>query len=134
MRIVLDTNCLIQSIPRKSPYRKVWDSIISGKNILCVSNEIIEEYAEILQRLTDQRTANIVIRAIVENPHVEFFSPCYRFNLIQNDPDDNKFVDCAITASARFIVTNDTDYNVLFRTPFPHVDVIKLHEFANSFV
>jgi putative PIN family toxin of toxin-antitoxin system len=134
MRIVLDTNCLIQSIPRRSPYRKVWDSILSGKNILCVSNEIIEEYAEILQRLTDQRTANIVIRAIVENPHVEFVSPCYRFNLIQNDPDDNKFVDCAITASARFIVTNDTDYNVLFRTPFPHVDVIKLHEFANSFV
>lgn len=83
MRIVLDTNCLIQSIPRRSPYRKVWDSILSGKNILCVSNEIIEEYAEILQRLTDQRTANIVIRAIVENPHV---------------------------------------------------DVIKLHEFANSFV
>ena len=106
MRIVLDTNCLIQSIPRKSPYRKVWDSILSGK----------------------------IIRAIVENPHVEFVSPCYRFNLIQNDPDDNKFVDCAITASARFIVTNDTDYNVLLRTPFPHVDVIKLHEFANSFV
>lgn len=49
MRIVLDTNSLIQSIPRRSVYRVVWDSILSGENILCVSNEIIEEYVEILQ-------------------------------------------------------------------------------------
>ena len=47
MRIVLDTNCLIQSIPSKSPYRRVWDSILSGENVLCVSNEIIDEYSEI---------------------------------------------------------------------------------------
>ena len=41
MRIVLDTNCLIQSIPERSPYHGVWLSFEKGDNTLCVSNEII---------------------------------------------------------------------------------------------
>lgn len=55
MRIVLDTNNLIQSIPKRSAYRVVWDSILSGENILCVSNEIIEEYTEVLHQLTNSK-------------------------------------------------------------------------------
>ena len=48
MKIVLDTNCLIQSIPRQSRYRKVWESLVRGEYVLCVSTEILEEYVEIL--------------------------------------------------------------------------------------
>ena len=129
MRIVLDTNSLIQSIPKRSAYRVVWDSILSGENILCVSNEIIEEYVEILQQLTNRETANIIIEAIVNSPFVEYITPYYRFNLIKADPDDNKFVDCAISANAHYIVTNDHHYDVLKDIAFPRVDVIALKEF-----
>ena len=129
MRIVLDTNSLIQSIPKRSAYRVVWDSILSGENILCVSNEIIEEYVEILQQLTNSETANIIIEAIVNSPYVEYITPYYRFNLIKADPDDNKFVDCAISANAHYIVTNDHHYDVLKDIAFPRVDVIALKEF-----
>ncbi|MBQ1733236.1 MAG: putative toxin-antitoxin system toxin component, PIN family [Bacteroidales bacterium] len=129
MRIVLDTNSLIQSIPKRSAYRVVWDSILSGENILCVSNEIIEEYVEILQQLTNSETANIIIEAIVNSPFVEYITPYYRFNLIKADPDDNKFVDCAISANAHYIVTNDHHYDVLKDIAFPRVDVIALKEF-----
>ena len=129
MRIVIDTNSLIQSIPKRSAYRVVWDSILSGENILCVSNEIIEEYVEILQQLTNSETANIIIEAIVNSPFVEYITPYYRFNLIKADPDDNKFVDCAISANAHYIVTNDHHYDVLKDIAFPRVDVIALKEF-----
>ena len=129
MRIVLDTNSLIQSIPKRSAYRVVWDSILSGENILCVSNEIIEEYVEILQQLTNRETANIIIEAIVNSPFVEYITPYYRFNLIKADPDDNKFVDCTISANAHYIVTNDHHYDVLKDIAFPRVDVIALKEF-----
>ena len=71
MRIVLDTNCLIQSLGRYSQYRPVWESILSGENILCVSNEILDEYAEILERLFNDKLANVVIETILENPHTE---------------------------------------------------------------
>ena len=130
MRIVLDTNCLIQSIPKRSPFRVVWDSILTGENILCVSNEIIEEYMEILQKLTDERTAALVVKTIIENPFVEFVTPYYQFHLINADPDDNKFVDCAIAAAARYVVSNDHHFDVLRLTnTFPTVDVINLKDF-----
>ena len=35
-RIVLDTNCLIQSIPYRSRYHKVWVSFIQGKNTFTI--------------------------------------------------------------------------------------------------
>jgi predicted nucleic acid-binding protein len=56
-------------------------------------------------------------------------TPYYHFNLIPNDPDDNKFVDCAIAGNAKYIVTNDHHYDVLRNTSFPHVDVISLDDF-----
>ncbi len=130
MRIVLDTNCLIQSIPKRSRFRAVWDSFLSGKNTLCVSNDIIEEYMEILQKLTDETTAALVIKTIIESPFVEFITPYYQFHLITNDPDDNKFVDCAVAAAARYVVTNDHHFDVLrLKSTFPTVEVINLVDF-----
>lgn len=131
MRIVLDTNCLIQSVGRHSKFRPIWDSILNGQNTLCVTNEILEEYSEILGYLFNQQFADMVILAILKNPFVELFSPHYRFNLITTDPDDNKFVDCAIVANARYIVTNDHHYNVLRKIKFPSVDVMNLTDFLD---
>lgn len=131
MRIVLDTNCLIQSVGRHSRFRPIWDSILNGQNTLCVTNEILEEYSEILGCLFNQQFADMVILAILKNPFVELFSPHYRFNLITTDPDDNKFVDCAIVANARYIVTNDHHYNVLRKIKFPSVDVMNLTDFLD---
>ena len=48
-RIVLDTNSLVQCISPKSKYRKIWDCFLDGTNLLCVSNEILNEYEEILE-------------------------------------------------------------------------------------
>ena len=50
-KIVLDTNGLISSLSRRGNYYPIWKSFQEGKYILCISNEIIEEYAEIIGRL-----------------------------------------------------------------------------------
>ncbi len=61
-RVVIDTNCLLQIIARKSPYRPIWDAFLSGKYQLCISNEILEEYQEILeQQITVSIAENIVL-------------------------------------------------------------------------
>ncbi|WP_091819052.1 putative toxin-antitoxin system toxin component, PIN family [Prevotella communis] len=129
MRIVLDTNSLIQSISSKSTYHEVWQSVLTGRNTLCISNEILEEYAEILNRLAGKKTADLVLTTIIECKNVVFLTPYYHFNLITADPDDNKFVDCAIQANARYIVTNDHHYDVLRQIEFPKVGIIKLMDF-----
>ena len=51
-QVVIDTNCLVQMISLHSPYRPIWNAILAGKFQLCVSNEIIEEYQEIIEQQT----------------------------------------------------------------------------------
>lgn len=128
-KIVIDTNSLIQSISPKSRYRKIWDSFFDGSNLLCVTTEILEEYEEILNRLAGTDTAKLIIDLIISNPYTLFCTPYFKFNLITADPDDNKFVDCAIAASARLIVTEDHHYDTLEKCDFPKIHVVGLDEF-----
>ena len=55
--------------------------------------------------------------------NVEHVNPTYRFNLIKADPDDNKFVDCAVIAGATYIVSNDRHFRELQEYDFPKVNV-----------
>lgn len=129
MRIVLDTNSLIQCVSYNSTYHSIWQSVLKGQNTLCISNEILFEYEEILTRFFNHVFAETVIQALLESEHVELINPSFRFNLITVDLDDNKFVDCAIQANARYIVTNDRHYDVLRQIDFPKVGIIKLMDF-----
>ena len=102
---------------------------MDGTNILCVSGEILNEYEEILERLAGVDTAKIIIETILNNPHTLLFTPYYHFDLIQSDPDDNKFVDCAVVANAQFIVTEDRHFDAVKRCPFLRIEVIELDSF-----
>lgn len=61
--------------------------------------------------------------------NVEEIIPVFNWKLISQDPDNNKFVDCAIAANADYIVTNDKHFNVLKDIAFPKVNIITLQEF-----
>lgn len=126
--LVVDTNSLIQIISPRSPYRPIYDSLIDGTYSLCVTTEILEEYEEILLRFMRPHSARMIMDAIVGNPHTRRITSYYRFNLIASDPDDNKFVDCAIAANAKYIVTEDHHYDILKQIDFPHVDIIRLDD------
>ena len=128
MRLVLDTNSLIQCISRRSRYHDLWLSFIDGRNQLCVTTEILNEYVEILQRETTENFASIMLEVILNNPNTLFINVFYKFNLIIADPDDNKFIDCAIAAQAKYIVTEDHHYDVLRDLEFPKVDIIGLDD------
>ena len=130
--VVLDTNCLIQSISRRSNYYPVWRSFINGEYYLCVSSEILEEYEEVIGRLMSPSAAKIVLEAILKAPNTRRLDPHYRFRLIEKDPDDNKFVDCAISAGADYIVSEDAHFRILETIPFPTVYVIRLDDFLKE--
>ena len=70
-----------------------------------------------------------ILKVIEHGINVEWINKYYAWNLIEYDPDDNKFVDCAIAAHAKCIVTNDHHYDVLKTIPFPKVDVVRLVDF-----
>ncbi len=131
-RIVLDTNCLLQTLPTSSPYHKIWMDVLSGKISLCVNTEILDEYEEILAEKTTKEIARNVVEAIARLSTTTYQEVYIHFHLIKNDVDDNKFVDCAVAADAEYIVTNDSHFNVLKEIPWPKVSIIKIKDFINQ--
>lgn len=131
MKIVLDTNCLVNIIMPGSYNNDIWQVFRAGKFVLCVTNEILFEYHEILAKRYNNLIANTILKELIETPNVERVNPTFRFNLITADPDDNKFVDCAIIAGATYIVSNDRHFGELKRYDFPKVDVRTLSDFLN---
>ena len=79
--VVLDTNALIQALPTKSPYHRIWSDFLGGKYRLCVSNEILSEYEEILSIHTSPKVAHNVVEAIARHPLTHYRESYYRFRL-----------------------------------------------------
>lgn len=114
------------SIPRKSPYHQILLDFLAGKYLLCVSNEVVLEYEEILTRKVGSLVANNIINAILASSNTIFINPQKRYQLIKSDSDDNKFVDCAISANAKYIVSQDHHYDVIRFNPefdFTAIDI-----------
>ena len=120
--VVIDTNCLLQIISRKSPYRPIWDAFLSGRYQLCVSNEILGEYQEVMEQQITPTVAENVVVLILNKKNTLFVDPHFRMGLITADPDDNKFVDCAFAAGADYLVSEDSHFEVLRTTPFPQLE------------
>lgn len=68
--------------------------------------------------------ADTILQIIENAVNVELVTRYYKWNLISEDPDDNKFVDCAVASNATFIVTHDRHFNVLKKVDFPKVEVM----------
>jgi putative PIN family toxin of toxin-antitoxin system len=130
--IVLDTNCLLACIARGSKFHGVWTAFLNEDYNLCVSNEIIFEYEEILSKRITPTFADMIIQVILNSENIIFAHPTFRFNLITVDHDDNKFVDCAIVANADYIVTQDKHFDVLKKIDFPKVNVIRIEEYIKD--
>lgn len=130
--IVLDTNCLLQTLPSNSQYHKIWQDIVDGKLSLCVNTDILDEYEEILSQKTTPEIAHNVVEAIARLSTTRYQETYVHFSLINADPDDNKFVDCAIASGAEYIVTNDKHFDILRSIPWPQLNIITLKEFVKQ--
>ena len=131
--VVLDTNCLVQVLPSRSRYHKIWTDFLTGKYRLCVSTEILLEYEEILSVHASPEVAHNVVEAIARHPQTIYRESYFRFHLLSDiDKDDDKFVDCAITANADYIVTEDNHFSNLKQVKFPRLTVLTLDEFNET--
>jgi uncharacterized protein len=124
MRIVVDTNVLLTSISRKSYTRWLFDLILNQGITMLITNEILTEYQEIIAQRASSIVADNVTEALVNLSSVEKIEVFFVWRLITIDPDDNKFIDCALSGSADYIVTYDNHFNVLADIDFPKVKVI----------
>ena len=117
MKVVLDTNVLLQILGRFSPYHK-----------------ILLEYEEILKQKASSVIADLFLKTIEFSNNVIKKDPFYKLQLITNDSDNNKFVDCAFATQANFIVTNDAHFKELLNITFPKIPIISLDDFYKNFI
>lgn len=133
LRIVLDTNVLLVSISSRSHAHWIFQKLIHGEFDLYITNEMLLEYEEVISEKYNDHVAKDVVRTLLKLPNVYQQIIYYHWNLISEDPDDNKFVDCAVSANAHYLVSHDRDLNVLDKLEFPKVEVVKIDEFKAIF-
>jgi putative PIN family toxin of toxin-antitoxin system len=132
-KIVLDTNILVSALLFNRELSKIVDLWKEGKIIPVVSKETFEEFRRVLEyprfSLTDTE-----IKSIIEEEVLPFFKVTEITDQVGDvcrDPDDDKFISCAISASADFIVSGDKGLCSLKK--YKSVRIINVKDFLKMF-
>lgn len=131
MIAVIDTNCLLASVPPKSTHYWLYTAFKEQRFEWLISNEIMAEYEERLTTKYSEKTSNLVLSVLSVAPNVIFDEAYFKWNLVENDPDDNKFADLAIAGNADYLVTNDKHFEPLKTISFPKINIVNMAEFKN---
>lgn len=134
MRVLIDTNILLAIVPKRSSERWLYEMLRTSELTLILSNEIIEEYEEKFAWFYSTYFAKIVLDELLNLHQTEQVEAFYKWQLIEEDKDDNKFVDAAVASNADYIITNDKHFKVLRNIPFPKVQILSLQEFKDLLV
>ncbi|MFU8892155.1 MAG: putative toxin-antitoxin system toxin component, PIN family [Luteolibacter sp.] len=114
MIVCIDTNVLVQARASGHAYYPILDAWIAGSYSLAVSTGILLEYEEIITLLSGKtawfKFARLLDLVDLTSSGVVRVTPFYRFNVIGEDPDDNLFTDCAISAGAEYLITEDRHF------------------------
>ncbi len=107
-RVVLDTNVFVSSFFGGHP-RAIVDLWKNGEITLCLSRPIIDEYVRVLRRLglQDERELEELLALFARGFHVVFTARTPSLEVVPEDPDDNKFVECAVALKAKCVVSGD---------------------------
>ncbi len=118
-------------MPRDGSYRWLYDAFAAGEFTWVVSNEIMLEYVEMTAFYFSPVAAELVTSLLLAAPNHIRQEPYFRFGQVRDDPDDNKFVDCAIAANADWLVSDDRHILNLVREKdrFPPVPLCSFAEF-----
>jgi uncharacterized protein len=129
MRVVIDTNVLLNAVYKHSKNYWIRQALESGALTLCVTTDILDEYSEVLAGFYDSETAELFLSALELLPNLHFVHKYFFWQLIPQDEDDEKFADCAIASGADFLVTNDRHFNPLKKLPYPKINIVDETEF-----
>ncbi|MDE2058985.1 MAG: putative toxin-antitoxin system toxin component, PIN family [candidate division NC10 bacterium] len=111
MRVVLDTNTLISALLFSGTASRLVPVWQSRRITVLLSGAILQEYLRVLT-YPKFRLSNQEVRGLIEEellPFVETVRVRKRFAVVQRDPEDNKFLECAVAGQAEHLVTGDQD-------------------------
>ena len=133
IKVVVDTNVFVSSFFGSNP-RKIVDLWKSGQLTLCLSKPIIDEYVEVLQRigLKNERELRELLSLFAHGFHSIFSAKTPKLHLVEKDPDDDKFIECAVSLNADFIVSGDKALIAI--QDYMGIRIVTPKEFLDSFI
>jgi hypothetical protein len=108
MKVVIDTNIFVSSFFGGNP-RRIINLWKTEKITLCLSKEILDEYIEVLQRIGLQGEDELgeLLSLFKKGFNMLFTTKTPKVKVVKDDPDDDKFIECALALKAEVIVTGD---------------------------
>lgn len=131
LKLILDTNIILSSISRKSPYHSLLEDLFNNVYELYVTTEILLEYEEKLTQNFSAKVAEHFISALLMKTTVKKINVYFDLNVIELDADDNKFINCAFAGNVNHIVSNDRHFNILKKLDFPKINLLIIDELAD---
>lgn len=133
MRIVLDTNVVISGVFFSGPPYQILKSWRDEKLQLVISDEIFDEYQRVAEILSIQ-FPGIDLGPILDLIAIksELVSPPPLFERVCDDPDDDKFLACALTGKVKLIVSGDK--HLLKVSGYHGIKVIRANKFVDEYL
>ena len=137
IKVVLDTNVIVSALLWQGKTSLIFNLAEEGKIIICISVEIIDELSRALkypklakQLSTVGKSSDEIVAEFLEVVEY-YYVPALKSVIITKDPDDDKFIACAIAARASFIVTGDKE--VLRLCHLGNIDIVTPSAFLRRF-
>lgn len=132
MRIIIDTNIVISGLFFGGLPKKLLSELDAEKFNICINEKISAEYKEQIDRKISNPKYNLN-----EELLKKFFSNLQSFEMVSNlkvcrDPDDDKFINCAIDAKAIYIVSGD-NYLLTLKN-FAGVEIVTARKFYQKYL
>ena len=133
MRLVVDTNVLISGAFYPGPSSRVLDACMRGKSQLVLSPDIIQEYLRVGEEFSRKRPnvafarfLDLLIRAalLVQTPPLP--------EPVCEDPDDDKFIACALAGGARVITSGDK--HLLSVSGYAGIEIVRPRRFEDEYL
>lgn len=108
MRVVIDTNIFVSSFFGGNP-RRIIDLWKDGRITLCLSKDILDEYVAVLQRIGLRGEGEIkeLLTLFAKGFNILFTAKTPKLRAVKGDPEDDKFIACAVALRAEVIITGD---------------------------
>jgi putative PIN family toxin of toxin-antitoxin system len=133
VRIILDTNVFVSGIFFAGPPYRILEAWRDGKIQLVASHKILDEYQRVEDTLAEQ-FPGVDLQPILElvAMNAEVFSDQNLPEPVCDDPDDDKFIACALASGCKVIVSGDR--HLLKVSGFGGIRVVRPRQFIDEYL
>lgn len=131
-KVVIDTNVFVFSFFGGIP-RKIISLWKNDEIVLCLSQGIIEEYLEVLNRLGLKEKSEIenLTKLFAEGYNAVFTAKTPNIEVVKDDPENNKFLECAVALDCKIIVSGDK--HLLELRKYIDIEILSPREFIDLY-